>query len=365
MKKILTILAVALLACTTVFAVSFSGSLTAGAELNYNDHWSVEYYGDDGNSTDAASLKLGVADENGLWSINFNTIGNFDASGAWGADLTIGFSEALNAAFGTTLPVDIDLSTVYNDRYTTLRAYNNASGNNVDRVRTVGGTTHFVAQVAYENYVTVAGAWNANIGPVNSMAVSALSAPIEGLKVSVDYAHGAENKKADWNLYELKEIDPETKEKETITSKDVVGAAIDVNLGSLLGLDFNVGVSASERYQLDDKLNTTAATIYGGVDLVSGYVEYAFQKLDKEDAQHYLEAGVTVDLDVVDVKAWFGADNLENFSKTYYVGASVGTSFGGLDYSVIVEYAGDEISGAYNQFGKAGFTITPNVSVSF
>ena len=121
MKKILTILAVALLACTTVFAVSFSGSLTAGAELNYNDHWSVEYYGDDGNSTEAASLKLGVADENGLWSINFNKIGNFDASGAWGADLTIGFSEALNAAFGTTLPVDIDLSTVYNDRYTTLR----------------------------------------------------------------------------------------------------------------------------------------------------------------------------------------------------------------------------------------------------
>lgn len=212
-------------------------------------------------------------------------------------------------------------------------------------------------QRLHQDYVTVAGSWNANVGTVNSFSVSALTAPIDGLKVSVDYVYGGENKAKDWNL--------ETWPKDVTKTADVFGAAIDVNIGSLLGLDFNVGVSASERYQLSDKLNTTAATIYGGVDLVSGYVEYAFQKLDKGTAQHYLEAGVDIALDVVNFGVWFGSDNLVEFNDTYYVGASVGTTFGGLDYSLMVEYAGDGISGAYNEFGKAGITITPSVSVSF
>lgn len=294
--------------------------------------------------------------------------------------LSIGFTEALNAAFGVTLPVDIDLSTTYNDRYTVLKAYNNASGNNLDRIRTVGGTTHFAAKVAYQDYVTVAGSWNGNIGPVNSFTVSALTAPIDGLKVSVGYVYGGENRAAAWKAYDIKEIkNPayvEGKEDvkefidETLPDVNELNAAVDVNLGTMLGLGFDLGVSVADRYQFKADFaekaydfNTIAATVYGGVDMVSGYVEYAYHKAEK--SAQYLEAGVGVALDVVDINAWFGSDDLVDFAKTYYVGASVGSTFGGGDYSLAVEYGAENVTDAYNEFGKPGITITPSVSVSF
>ena len=71
MKKFLTILTVALLACSTVFAaVNFSGELVAGYQFQYEDEkWTSHVYGQDGDDSNTTKLNLGFADDNGIWNV--------------------------------------------------------------------------------------------------------------------------------------------------------------------------------------------------------------------------------------------------------------------------------------------------------
>ena len=133
MKKILTILTVALLACSTVFAaVNFSGELVTGYNLNFDKdgNFSGHVFGQDGTDTNTTKLNLGIADDNGVWSVGIEGI--LVADGRVSGDVSIDMMKL----FGADSDLSVKLGLAANDEQTVLRAYANPSGKNQDRIRT-------------------------------------------------------------------------------------------------------------------------------------------------------------------------------------------------------------------------------------
>ena len=351
MKKILTILTVALLACSTVFAaVNFSGSSTIGYIFNYGDvadEWTQLFWGDDGDDTNPNSLNLSISDENGIWSVGFRAGITEDAkgatlsdSGSMGGNVTIDFAKL----FGLE-DWKINVGMIGNDRYTTLRAYSNQSGNNFDRIRTNGSSYVAWAGVGYGGFVEAQvavdpglnGGKDDGISTTSDFLTSVLVTPIDGLKVSVDYAL-----KGDGNS----------------TNAGLVGAAANVDLGTMLDLDFAVGVSVADRYNIEAEENDLAVTVYGGVDAVDVAVEYAYTAAKA----HYLYAGVN--LNIVEnmlLDVYFGANDLTKFADQFFVGGDVGYTLSGMTFKLGVEYAAAD---AYN-YDLSGFSIVPSVAFSW
>ena len=379
MKKILTILTVALLACSTVFAaVNFSGELVTGYNLNFDKdgNFSGHVFGQDGTDTNTTKLNLGIADDNGVWSVGIEGI--LVADGRVSGDVSIDMMKL----FGADSDLSVKLGLAANDEQAALRAYSNQSGNNYDRIRTSAAGVWANLSVGYADLVTVtvagspatpavadggdiAGTYNDYANKVNEalpegtpdeektptikptgfganggdLAVSALVTPVDGVKVSVGYVLNG-------------------KDDDGTGSEGLFDAA-DVNVGALAGLDFDLGVSAAYKYGVANKQNVIAATVYGGVDAVNGYVEYAYLSGAK---QNYLVAGANfnvVENMLLDV--FVGANDLGTFGDTFFVGGDVGYTVSGVTFKLGVEYAaGDAFS-----YDETGFSIVPQVSVAF
>ena len=358
MKKILTILAVALLACTTVFAaVNFSGSSTIGYMFNYGDTpdtWQQLFWGDDGDDTNPNSLNLSISDDNGIWSVGFRAgitanekVGNVDAgsdaqgatigdSGSMGGNVTIDFAKLIGLEDWT-----LNAGMIGNDRYTTLRAYSNQSGNSFDRIRTAANSYVAWLGVGYGGFVEAQvavdpglnGGKDDEITTTSDVLASALVTPLSGLEVSVDYAWKGE-------------------------AKGKFGAAVDANIGTLAGLDFDLGVSAAYVMDINAEKHQVAATVYGGVDVVDLAVEYAYTF----DAAHYLYVGAN--LNVVEnmlLDVYFGANDVTDFANQYFVGGDIGYTISGMTFKLGVEYAAAD---SYN-YDLSGLNIVPSVSFSW
>ena len=358
MKKILTILAVALLACTTVFAaVNFSGSSTIGYMFNYGDTpdtWQQLFWGDDGDDTNPNSLNLSISDDNGIWSVGFRAgitanekVGDEDAgsdaqgatlgnSGSMGGNVTIDFAKLIGLEDWT-----LNAGMIGNDRYTTLRAYSNQSGNNFDRIRTAANSYVAWLGVGYGGFVQAQvavdpglnGGNDDDIVTTSDILASALVTPLSGLEVSVDYAWKGE-------------------------AKGKFGAAVDANIGTLAGLDFDLGVSAAYVMDINAEEHQVAATVYGGVDVVDLAVEYAYTF----DAAHYLYVGAN--LNVVEnmlLDVYFGANDVTDFANEFFVGGDIGYTISGMTFKLGVEYAA---AGSYN-YDLSGLNIVPSVSFSW
>ena len=349
MKKILTILTVALLACSTVFAaVNFSGELVAGYQFQYeNEKWTGHVQGQDGDDTNTTKLNLGIADDNGVWSVGIE--GVLVADGRVSGDLTLDLMKLFNADSDFSLKLGL----LANDEQTGLRAYSNNSGKNWDRVRTgadglwtsltLGYTDLVQVQVAGSpaTEAVVDGAkiadtdakttgWKANTGDV---VVSALVKPVEGVAVSVDWAYDGENKNFE---------DPITEKSKA--NEGVVGGAADINVATLAGLDFDLGVAVADRYEYESKYNVLAATVYGGVDEVNGYVEYALQT-EGDNVNNFLVAQVNLGfVEGLPIDVYFGANNLEKFADTFFVGGDVAYTVSGVTFKLGVEYSQDSSS---------------------
>ena len=152
MKKILTILTVALLACSTVFAaVNFSGELVTGYNLNFDKdgNFSGHVFGQDGTDTNTTKLNLGIADDNGVWSVGIEGI--LVADGRVSGDVSIDMMKL----FGADSDLSVKLGLAANDEQTVLRAYANPSGKNQDRIRTGASGVWANLSVGYADFVTV------------------------------------------------------------------------------------------------------------------------------------------------------------------------------------------------------------------
>ena len=421
MKKVLALLLVCLLATSVAFAaVQFSGSLTAGAAINYdkdradNDGWRVYTYGDDGDDSDEMSLNFTLGDDQGLWSADVkglwggqlgNTEQLFGESGKIEAIFKTNIAKVIATAVGGESPIDVTLEAGGNRRVTTLRAYANASGANLDRVRTINNTSPFGLTIGYQDFVQAQVTYAPELWDDRDSSASAypedltaslLVKPYTGIALSVDYAMVGESKVLGGaNTDVASAVTAGTPEdgftNPSATYSDaggLIGAALDFNIGQLLGADYNVGVSVADRYEFGTKYNQFAATVYGGIDMVSAYVEYALRTYgkslyeaadagaaandpitntlvhEKGVAEHYLNVGV--DLAVVEnmnLNVYFGADDLADFVNQYFVGGNIGYTVSGIKFNMGVEYNASNW-GAYN-YDHKGLMLVPSVAVSF
>ena len=365
MKKVLVSLLVLALATTGVFAaVNFSGNFVAGYNFNYNnggnEKWETHVMGQDGDDTNTTKLNLGFADDNGLWTIGLES--TFIADGRLSGDISVDMMKLFDAESDISLKLGLSV----NDEQTVLRAYSNQSGNNFDRFRTQAPGLWASVDFAYGDIVEVlvAGApklvngYKADGKPngddgqftqfVNAeadLAVSALVKPLDGLAVSAGYVMNG-------------------KDDDGVGTDGIVGGALNVNVGTLAGLDFDLGVSASYKYGFANKQNVVAATVYGGVDVVDVAVEYALK--GAQDFTHYLYAGAN--LNVVEnmiLDVYFGANNLTEFADTYFVGGDIGYTLKNVTFQLGIEYAGTGVGGGAYNYDYTGLSIVPQVKVSF
>ncbi len=365
MKKVLVSLLVLALATTGVFAaVDITGQFVAGYNFNYNnggnEKWEAHMMGQDGDDTNSTKLNVGVADENGVWSLGFES--NFVADGRLSGDISVDMMKLFDAESDISLKLGLNV----NDEQAILRAYSNQSGNNFDRFRTPAPGLWTNLLFAYGDLVQVqvAGApamvkgytsdgktngddtqFGQFVNPEANFTVSALVKPLDGLAVSAGYVYQA-------------------KDDDGVGTDGVVGGAVDVNVGTLAGLDFDLGVSASYKYGFANKQNVLAATVYGGVDVVDVAIEYALK--GSENFDHYLYAGVN--LNVVEnmiLDVYIGANNLPKFADTFFVGGDIGYTVKNVTFQLGLEYAGTGVGGAAYNYDYTGLSIVPQIKVAF
>ena len=345
MKKVLVSLLVLALAMSSVFAaVEFSGSATFGYQLNYdNDQFTAHIQGDDGDDTDTASLKLNIADDEGLWSVYIEGNPSFDSSGAVAGDLSLDLMKLFGAEsdFGLTLGFNA------NDRYTGDRVFANLSGDNYDRVRTNDGGYFTSLKVSYEGFSAAVAAApkyqpkkDDALGELKGGATFVATAKYDanGIGASVNYALVGEDDRG-----------------------QVVGGAVNVNVGQLANLDFDLGVSASDRYGFGNKTNDLAVAVYGGTDAFDLGVEYALTSTEAANTSAlYIGANLNV-VENLGLKIYTGTYDVVNWGEQLYVGASASYTINTVTVGLGIEYAADKS----NAYDNSGLNIVPTVKVSF
>ena len=398
MKKFLTILTVALLACSTVFAaVNFSGELKAGYTFVNNDNeWTSHVMGQDGIDSNSTKLNLSIGDEAGIWNIGLEGVVNLDARLM--GDITVDVLKA----FGLETDWDFSVALIANDRVQGLRAYSNKSGLSLDRIRSNEPGLWTSLTVGYSDLVSVQVAGgpkltSADVDGSNNVAgvaagqnvgdfiVSALVTPIDGLAVSAGYVYNGENTV----MSKLADM-----AGAKIQGNGAFNAEVEANLADMLGLNFDLGLGVAEKYLLspdglpvDINSNVFLAQVYGGIDLISLTAEYGLATImpKESDAINVSMFYVGADINVIEdltLNVYTGATGLTSteglkelfsYDKTFYVGGNVGYTLAGVGLNLNVQYAGENaakfLAGlgdiAQGGVGAAGFSITPSVSVSF
>lgn len=387
MKKVLVSLLVLAVAVSGVFAaVNISGNLVTGYQFQYDENkWTNHIMGQDGDDSNTTKLNLGFGDDNGIWSVNVEGI--LVGDGRVAGDLTLDFVKL----FAPESEWSAKLSLLAMDEVATLRAYHSVVGKNFDRIRTNANGVQTTLTVGYGNLVqvqvggtpTTVGFNDGGNGPFQSdgttgatvgeetvgqkptgisaaegeFLVSALVKPVDGVAVSAGYIL---NGKSDDNYKGVK-----------MGGNGLVAGAVDINIGALVDLGFDLGVSASDKYALaadsnSESYNLFAATVYGGTDLFDLGVEYGLQSVipaqgDAESANFLAAKANFYVLEDLILNAYFGAWDLEHFGDTYFVGGEVGYVVSGVTFKLGIEYS----EGASLAYDNAGLVIIPSIGVSF
>lgn len=380
MKKVLVTLLVFAVAVSGVFAaVNFSGSLTSGYVIqNKGGAWSSWIFGDDNTDSNSTTLKVNIADENGYWSSTLEGALYVDGShtndghqNRVAGDITVDLAKII-AGPETEWSAQIQLLAF--DRITALRAYTNKSGLNYDRIRTAEPGLWANAIVGYGKLIQfqiggapalstgsdglTPGAGGLKAPTEGDLIISAMTEPLDGLRVSVDWAMVGDR------------FSP------TVTEKGTFGGAVDVNIGALCGLDFDLGVGVADKWYYGEKRNVIAAQIYGGIDAVGGFAEYV-----NEAGTSRLHLGL--DLNVVEsmiLNFYGGIGDFAKVDTQWYVGGNIGYEVAGVTFQLNLQYAaygagddgylaksgsdkgGDIAQGAVK---ASGFSITPMIKVAF
>ena len=270
--------------------------------------------------------------------------------------------------------VSLALSIGNNSAMTALSAYNDVTGDAGYKFKNNGNYSTELA-VGYGDYIQTKIAFDprANTrddkGKVEpntgngSIVLSAMTAPVDGVKVSLAYSRDAI-------------IYAKGSDDNAVYAVNAFGGAVDLNVGALAGLDFDLGVSVYDNYgwggtsvknETTEKLepkgkayNALAAAVYGGVDVVDAFVEF---RVDSDiDAKAVTNVGMKsqVNFNVVEnlgLDVFFNIGNFDEFKSTYEVGGDVSYTLSGVKFAANLKYAGDT--------GNGVFSITPKVVVTF
>ena len=352
MKKILTILTVALLACSTVFAaaVNLSGEFEGGYKFLFSDG---EYSATTQDGKTEGKVTLKFTDDAGIWTVNVKGLATLDSGNALKANLSLNLA-ALMAANGVDLgDVSLALSLGANDKMTALSAYNDVTGDELYKFKNNGKYSTELAvgygdliqtKIAVDPVTTVTTEKGKEAGEF-SLVASALTKPVDGVAVSVAYAHNG--------YFELSDGAEKTPE-------NAASVAADINVGTLAGLDFDLGVTVYDNFgwQKDASDNAFAAAVYGGVDVVDAFFEFRMDNVTvaKETATT-LGMKTQVNLNVIEnvgLDVYFAIKDFDNVEGSYTVGGDVSYTISGVKFA-----------GKLNYEAGAGFSVTPKIVVTF
>ena len=343
MKKILTILTVALLACSTVFAaVNLSGEFEGGYKFLFSDG---EYSATTQDGKTEGKVTLKFTDDAGIWTVNVKGLATLDSGNALDANLSLNLA-ALMAANGVDLgDVSLALSLGANKQMTALSAYNDVTGDELYKFKNDGLYSTELA-VGYGDLIQTKIAVDPKVvGSKFALVASALTKPVDGVAVSVAYAHNGYFKLSDGA------------EK---TPENAASVAADINVGTLAGLDFDLGVTVYDNFgwQKDASDNAFAAAVYGGVDVVDAFFEFRMDNVTvaKETATT-LGMKTQVNLNVIEnvgLDVYFAIEDFDNVEGSYTVGGDVSYTISGVKFA-----------GKLNYEAGAGFSVTPKIVVTF
>ena len=344
MKKILTILTVALLACSTVFAaaVNLSGEFEGGYKFLFSDG---EYSATTQDGKTEGKVTLKFTDDAGIWTVNVKGLATLDSGNALDANLSLNLA-ALMAANGVDLgDVSLALSLGANKQMTALSAYNDVTGDELYKFKNDGKYSTELA-VGYGDLIQTKIAVDPKVvGSKFALVASALTKPVDGVAVSVAYAHNGYFKLSDGA------------EK---TPENAASVAADINVGTLAGLDFDLGVTVYDNFgwQKDASDNAFAAAVYGGVDVVDAFFEFRMDNVTvaKETATT-LGMKTQVNLNVIEnvgLDVYFAIGDFDNVEGSYTVGGDVSYTISGVKFA-----------GKLNYEAGAGFSVTPKIVVTF
>ena len=343
MKKILTILTVALLACSTVFAaVNLSGEFEGGYKFLFSDG---EYSATTQDGKTEGKVTLKFTDDAGIWTVNVKGLATLDSGNALDANLSLNLA-ALMAANGVDLgDVSLALSLGANKQMTALSAYNDVTGDELYKFKNDGLYSTELA-VGYGDLIQTKIAVDPKVvGSKFALVASALTKPVDGVAVSVAYAHNGYFKLSDGA------------EK---TPENAASVAADINVGTLAGLDFDLGVTVYDNFgwKKDASDNAFAAAVYGGVDVVDAFFEFRMDNVTvaKETATT-LGMKTQVNLNVIEnvgLDVYFAIEDFDNVEGSYTVGGDVSYTISGVKFA-----------GKLNYEAGAGFSVTPKIVVTF
>ena len=344
MKKILTILTVALLACSTVFAaaVNLSGEFEGGYKFLFSDG---EYSATTQDGKTEGKVTLKFTDDAGIWTVNVKGLATLDSGNALDANLSLNLA-ALMAANGVDLgDVSLALSLGANKQMTALSAYNDVTGDELYKFKNDGLYSTELA-VGYGDLIQTKIAVDPKVvGSKFALVASALTKPVDGVAVSVAYAHNGYFKLSDGA------------EK---TPENAASVAADINVGTLAGLDFDLGVTVYDNFgwQKDASDNAFAAAVYGGVDVVDAFFEFRMDNVTvaKETATT-LGMKTQVNLNIIEnvgLDVYFTIGDFDNVEGSYTVGGDVSYTISGVKFA-----------GKLNYEAGAGFSVTPKIVVTF
>ena len=370
MKKILTILTVALLACSTVFAaVNLSGEFEAGYKFSFKDEFKA-----DPQDNAEGKVTVKVSDDAGIWTVNVKALDSLDSSNKLKANLSLNLA-ALMAANGVDIgDVSLALSLGANERMTALSAYNDVTGDELYKFKNDGKYSTELA-VGYGDLIQTKIAVDPKVGGKFALVASALTKPVDGVAASVAYAHNAWFDTPNGILALVGEEAP-TGYSVNNVAKNGVSIAADVNIGALAGLDFNLGVTVYDNIGFeagviatkddntiteysDSTFNTFAAAVYGGVDFIDAFFEFRMDNMLPKEGEGDTVCGMKsqVNFNVVEnlgLDVYFNIGNFEAFDTTYSVGGDVSYTVTGVKFAANLDYA-----------AVAGFSITPKIVVTF
>ena len=363
MKKVLVSLLVLALAMTSVFAaVNFSGEFVAGYTISTTDfkEWTTGEFGADKGVSNPVKLNVTAADENGLWSLTMKGVLQADNRLTGSANINLG-----KLFLGDESDYSLALDVVANNRVAGLNAYNNASGLNITRIRTLdqgmwagltfGYTDLVKVQVAggTNDFAVADGSTNWGLGEGPDFLASVLVNPVEGIGISAGFVLNGEDK------YD-------------VTGSYKMNAAINVDIAKLADLDFDLGVAVGDKVSFDTMSNLTGITVYGGVDAVSFGAEYGLS-VANDVLKHYFSLGA--DFNVVEnliLNVYTGALGLGayEYKDCFYAGGNIGYTNSGITFNLNLQYAAESASGTMGDVAQGavkatGFSLTPSVKFAF
>lgn len=275
---------------------------------------------------------------------------------------------------------------------TELTAYGDKSGNHYQRVQAGNGGYLTIVDANYGSLVKARAMFspidapdkddvtyklNTKTGAIEqvgnvkgdhtSFGVSALVAPVDGVKVAVGYTKNGRmrvNSKRNNATYNP------AKDDKLVRDNWLTGSA-SVDVAKLVGTkDFKLSVDVADRYafeQDDVKYNRLSVQVAGGVDLVDGYAEYSLATEDASDTTNVSQLKVGANFNVVKglglgaYTQFFDLTDELDSSDAFTVGGDVSYAFGNVTYAVNLEYGNETKDDAKDQY----FAITPSVAIVF